>query len=146
MMTRRGFLQGLAVGGEGLVLLGAAKAKPKRRPATHPAKNADLIEARLDGAVLHIDYRLSPKSLGLPPPQATFVTAILLASQRPLFCRPLAGLPDLAVKGPARGKDGIWYQARARLPLADLPKGALLSVHASCLRHHSGVLCLRAPG
>ena len=145
-MTRRDFSMRLAVAGGGLFLLAGFRGRPAAPRAPSGPKVPPFvegIEARLEGDVLYLSSR-SAGRLKVPPAGATFITAIHLASQRPLCCRPLAGASGLTVAGPFPGKAGVSYHAKVRLAaLMDLAKGFEILVHASFWQYRSGVLFFR---
>jgi hypothetical protein len=149
MMNRRAFSTGLAIAGGGLALLWRPGARAFAARKLGPAPlggSGEGIDARIEDEVLHVDYRLSATRSArsrVPLPQATFVTAINLSSQRPMRCGPLADVPGLVLVGPSASKTGVHYHARIGL-------GALLGsvsepilIHVSFWQYQSGVLPFR---
>jgi hypothetical protein len=151
MMNRRAFSRCLAVAGGGLALLWRpghrALAARKAVLAAAPTSGAEEgIEARIENEVLHIDYSLSATRTArsrVPLPQATFVTAINLSSQRPIHCGPLAGVPGLSLVGPTASKTGVRYQASVGLAALVGPGSEPVLIHVSFWQHQSAVLPFR---
>lgn len=149
-MNRRDFARSLAALGGGVLLFAGFRGKHPTAALGGPSRGkapafVEGIDARIEGDAFHLDYRLSSKSAGrlkVPPAQATFIVAVDLASQRPIYFKPLAGAAGVTVTGPVAGKAGVSYHAVVKLAaLLDLPKGDKVLVHAAFWQHRSGVHC-----
>jgi hypothetical protein len=149
-MNRRAFSACLAVTGLGLPCLlgrlGHAMTVHKPVAGKNPEPTAEPgVEASIEKDVLRIEYRLPPSAkaqLRVPPPQATFVTAVLLSSQRPRLCRCLAEIPGVTTAGPTY--DGrASYRAAVRLSSLLPPSADDILIHVSFWQYQSGVLQVR---
>jgi hypothetical protein len=151
--NRRDFSKRLVMAGGGLLLLGSTlgerRAAALRPPGSKRSPFVEGIEARLEGAVLHLDYRISSTSVDrrkLPPGRATFITAVHATSQKPLCFRPLAKVSGVKMTGPIAEKGGVSYHASVKMAaLLERAKGMQLLVHASFWQYRSGVLFFQLP-
>jgi hypothetical protein len=164
VLSRRSLLWRIAVGGGALVLPGACRperhAGAEAAPGLGRAEDSGTLnsfpeiervglEAQLSGDRLLLTGQLSAaegERLGMPPLEATFVTAVELYSQRPL-CRRVSPGSVVQVHGPTATGGSTRFRAAISLAslLPELGTSQAYLIHASLLAHQSGV-CLHRPG